>query len=100
MSSSANPRAAAVDSSAAAASTTDRSTPTDAASAPISAASFSAPLTGNATGYERSIMDGAFAQLEAIFIASDGDERVVLLLDILQQEQKLSFPLSYVRKVG
>lgn len=44
------------------------------------------------------ITDGCFAQLEAIFIATDGEHRATLLLNILQQEQRLSFPLSIVRK--
>ena len=42
---------------------------------------------------------GAFAQTEAIFLVDDGNHRVVLLLNILQTEQRLSFPLSSVRKV-
>lgn len=46
------------------------------------------------------ITDGPFSQLEAIFVANDGDERVVLLLNILQKEQRLSFPVGSVRKVG
>jgi transcriptional antiterminator RfaH len=45
------------------------------------------------------IAEGPFARLEAIFLASDGDERVVLLLNILQQDQRLSFPVGSVRKV-
>lgn len=46
------------------------------------------------------IAEGAFAHLEAIFVARDGDERVVLLLNILQKDQQLSFPVGSVRKVG
>lgn len=46
------------------------------------------------------ITDGAFSQLEAIFVANDGDERVVLLLNILQRDQRLSFPVESVRKIG
>jgi transcriptional antiterminator RfaH len=45
------------------------------------------------------IIEGAFSQLEAIFLANDGDQRVVLLLNILQQDQRLVFPLESVRKV-
>lgn len=45
------------------------------------------------------ITEGAFSQLEAIFVASDGIERVVLLLNILHTDQKLSFPLQSVRKL-
>jgi transcriptional antiterminator RfaH len=44
------------------------------------------------------ITDGSFAGIEAIFLASDGDERVVLLLNVLQSEQRLSFPLVSVCK--
>jgi transcriptional antiterminator RfaH len=45
------------------------------------------------------ITEGVFSQLEAIFIARDGDERALLLLSILQKEQTLSFPLSSVRRL-
>ena len=45
------------------------------------------------------ITEGPFARLEAIFIASDGEERVMLLLNILQQDQHLSFPVGSVRKI-
>lgn len=44
------------------------------------------------------ITEGCFAQLEAIFVANDGAERVTLLLSILHREQALSFPVSGVRK--
>jgi transcriptional antiterminator RfaH len=50
-------------------------------------------------GQQVRITEGAFAQLEGIFVASDGDERVVLLLNILQTEQRLSFPVGSVSKV-
>jgi transcriptional antiterminator RfaH len=46
------------------------------------------------------IVDGPFAQLEAVFLASDGEERVMLLLKVLQHDQTLSFPLHAVRKLG
>jgi transcriptional antiterminator RfaH len=45
------------------------------------------------------ITEGAFSQLEAIFVANDGDERVVLLLNILRADQKVSFPLQSVCKL-
>jgi transcriptional antiterminator RfaH len=45
------------------------------------------------------ITDGPFANVEALFVADDGDERVMLLLNILCREQALSFPLSCVRKI-
>jgi transcriptional antiterminator RfaH len=50
-------------------------------------------------GQRVQITEGAFSQLEAIFIASSGDERVVLLLQIMQTEQKLEFPLHSIRRM-
>lgn len=44
------------------------------------------------------IVDGPFAELEAIFLSMDGDERVVLLLNFLQREQKVRFPLAGIVK--
>jgi transcriptional antiterminator RfaH len=46
------------------------------------------------------ITEGAFSQLEAIFLSHDSDERVMLLLNILQTEQVLPFPLRAVRKLA
>lgn len=43
---------------------------------------------------------GAFSQIEAIFVANDGNERVVLLLNILQKDQELNFPLHGVKRLG
>jgi transcriptional antiterminator RfaH len=43
------------------------------------------------------ITEGCFADLEAIFVANDGDERVMLLMNILSSEQTLSFPAANVR---
>lgn len=44
------------------------------------------------------ISEGPFANLEGIFLAPDGEERVVLLLNLLHQNQTLSFPVAGVRK--
>jgi transcriptional antiterminator RfaH len=44
------------------------------------------------------ITDGCFSQLEAVFIANEGEHRVTLLLNILQQEHTLSFPVASVRR--
>lgn len=44
------------------------------------------------------VTEGSFSNLEAIFVADDGNERVVLLMNILQREQRLSFPVASVRK--
>lgn len=46
------------------------------------------------------IVSGPFAELDAIFCAMDGDERVVLLLNLLQREQKIRVPLRNVAKTA
>jgi transcriptional antiterminator RfaH len=46
------------------------------------------------------ITEGPFSQLEAIFVASDGMQRVVLLLNVLKTDHKLILPLKSVRKLG
>ena len=43
------------------------------------------------------ITEGPFSEVEAIFIANDGQERVVLLMNILNHEQRMSFPAGTVR---
>ena len=45
------------------------------------------------------IVEGSFAQVEAIFVADDGEERVMLLMNILGSEHRLSFPVASVRKI-
>lgn len=45
------------------------------------------------------VTEGSFSGIEAIFLAADGDERVILLLCILQSEQRLSFPIGSVHKL-
>lgn len=45
------------------------------------------------------ITQGSFCGIQAIFLASDGDERVVLLLSILQREHEVNFPMGSVRKL-
>lgn len=44
------------------------------------------------------IVEGSFAELEAIFLSMDGEERVVLLMKLLNREHRLSLPLSSVRR--
>jgi transcriptional antiterminator RfaH len=44
------------------------------------------------------IVEGSFAELEAIFLCMDGEERVVLLMKLLNREQKLTLPLASVRR--
>lgn len=50
------------------------------------------------TGDKVRIDHGPFAELEAIFLSMDGNERVVLLMNILHREQKVRVPLASVRK--
>lgn len=45
------------------------------------------------------ISDGPLAGLEAVFAARDGDERVILLLKILHQQQSVRVPLGHVQAV-
>jgi len=45
------------------------------------------------------ISDGAFHGIDAIFLAADGDERVVVLLNIMHKDHKLVLPLHAVRKL-
>lgn len=52
-----------------------------------------------APGERVRITEGAFSLLEGIFVANDGDQRVVLLLNILQKDQQLSFPLQSIRRI-
>lgn len=44
------------------------------------------------------ITQGPFADVEGIFVAPDGEERVMLLMNILNREQRLSFPAASVQK--
>jgi transcriptional antiterminator RfaH len=44
------------------------------------------------------ITQGCFSDVEAILVANDGNERVVLLMNILHSEQTLRFPVAIVRK--
>lgn len=46
------------------------------------------------------VVEGAFADMEAIFVASAGDERVVLLMNILHRDQQIKFPAESVRKLA
>jgi transcriptional antiterminator RfaH len=44
------------------------------------------------------ITEGIFAQVEAIFVTEDKRGRVTLLLNLLQRDQALTFPLSSISK--
>ncbi|MDZ4297733.1 MAG: transcription/translation regulatory transformer protein RfaH [Moraxellaceae bacterium] len=57
-----------------------------------------APQAMYSVGDKVQITQGALAGLDAIFAASDGDERVVLLIKLLHQDQMVKVPLSQVRR--
>ncbi|WP_296262377.1 MULTISPECIES: transcription/translation regulatory transformer protein RfaH [unclassified Pseudomonas] len=40
-----------------------------------------------------------FNEVEAIFLAADGDERAVILLNLLQREQKVTLPVSSLTRL-
>lgn len=44
------------------------------------------------------IVNGSFADVEAIFLSMDGEERVFLLMHMLNREQRLSLPLASLRR--
>ena len=44
------------------------------------------------------ITAGGFAELDAIFMAMDGEQRVILLLDMLNRQQRISVPLVSIVK--
>lgn len=42
------------------------------------------------------LLAGSFRELEAIFVCADGDERSVILLNLLQREQKIRVPTRHL----
>lgn len=44
------------------------------------------------------ITEGGFAELDAIFVAMDGEQRVLLLLNMLNRQQQISIPLVSIVK--
>ncbi len=40
---------------------------------------------------------GSFSEIEAIFVSSDGEERSVILFNLLQREQKVRVPTRYLQ---
>ncbi|TWI47275.1 transcriptional antiterminator RfaH [Pseudomonas duriflava] len=46
------------------------------------------------------INQGSFAELEAIFLASDGEARAVILLNLLQREQKVTVPMKCLSRMN
>lgn len=45
------------------------------------------------------IKSGSFCDLEAIFLTADGEERAVILLNLLQREQKVTLPISSLARM-
>ncbi|MGV8842862.1 MAG: transcription/translation regulatory transformer protein RfaH [Pseudomonas sp.] len=44
------------------------------------------------------ITEGCFVALDAIFVAMDGEQRVILLLNMLSRQQQISMPLTSIAK--
>lgn len=44
------------------------------------------------------INEGPFSELEAVFLAMEGEERVVVLMNFLQREQRINMPLAGISK--
>jgi len=57
-----------------------------------------APVAAFKPGDKLHIVGGPFANLEALFHTFDGQERVVVLLNLLNKQQKLALPLEQVKK--
>lgn len=45
------------------------------------------------------IKSGSFCDIEAIFLTADGEERAVILLNLLQREQKVTLPISSLARM-
>ena len=45
------------------------------------------------------ILEGCLAELEAIFLAPDGNERAILLFNLLHRENVMHFALKSLRKL-
>lgn len=46
------------------------------------------------------IIEGGFAELDAIFMAMDGEERVILLINLLNRQQQISVPMASIESNG
>lgn len=56
------------------------------------------PAKPLARGDRIRITEGPFADIEAIFLTMDGDQRVVLLMHLLHREQRVRVALTQIRK--
>lgn len=46
------------------------------------------------------ITEGGFAELNAIFMSMDGDERGILLISLLNRQQQISVPMGSIGSIG
>jgi transcriptional antiterminator RfaH len=51
------------------------------------------------SGEKVRISEGPFAELEAVFHCMNGQQRAVLLLNLLNRQQQVQIPLSSIRKL-
>jgi transcriptional antiterminator RfaH len=51
------------------------------------------------SGEKVRISDGPFAELEAVFHCMNGEQRAILLLNLLNRQQQVQLPLSSIRKL-
>ncbi|MCQ4297527.1 transcription/translation regulatory transformer protein RfaH [Pseudomonas stutzeri] len=56
-----------------------------------------APAPTFTPGERVQVSGGSFSDIEAIFVSSDGEERSVILLNLLQREQKVRVPTRYLQ---
>lgn len=54
------------------------------------------PVSKFSPGDRVVILDDGFAHIESIFMATDGEERVILLINMMNRQQQISFPLTSV----
>ena len=48
------------------------------------------------TGDKVTILDQGFAGIESIFMSMDGEERVILLINLMNRQQQISLPLASI----
>lgn len=56
-----------------------------------------APAATFTPGERVQVSGGSFSDIEAIFVSSDGEERSVILLNLMQREQKVRVPTRYLQ---
>ena len=61
------------------------------------AQSEAAPAATFTPGERVQVSGGSFSDIEVIFVSSDGEERSVILLNLLQREQKVRVPTRYLQ---